>query len=383
MRKKQRNGLLVSIQHLLGEMLCRVAGGGGQSVLVQLPAQGGVRDDGVQCRCKLGFVLPLPAVEAVFHHAIQAGVRTAGHRQTAGHALEVGQALGLALGGADEDIAHAVPPGHLIGLDHAHKADAVGQLQLLCQCFQVRPGGTVAHKHQPWAVLLRLRGQQTHQLGVVLLGSQTAQREEDGIPFRDAQLCPHPGLFLAVVLRRAKGGQVDAGGHCDHRAADPVAVEHGAHLFGGGQHEGAIAREDAGGLFGGHPAQTLTEEKVLGIIFVDSMVGMYHRAVAPAGHPLCQHKGRKLALRMDDLRAPGFQLVQPVGDGQSARRTDPHARVDPLRADAAHIQDAVFLMGMAILGKGHHPHVMAQRQQLVVQQLHRAHHTVDHWGPCI
>lgn len=38
----QRNGLLVSIQHLLGEMLCRVAGGGGQSVLVQLPAQGGV-----------------------------------------------------------------------------------------------------------------------------------------------------------------------------------------------------------------------------------------------------------------------------------------------------------------------------------------------------
>ena len=130
-------------------------------------------------------------------------------------------------------------------------------------------------------------------------------------------------------------------------------------------------------------AQTLTEEKVLGIILVDSMVGMYHRAVAPAGHPLCQHKGRKLALRMDDLRAPGFQLVQPVGDGQSARRTDPHARVDPLRADAAHIQDAVFLMGMAILGKGHHPHVVAQRQQLVVQQLHRAHHTVDHWGPCI
>lgn len=61
----QRNGLLVSIQHLLGEMLCRVAGGGGQSVLVQLPAQGGIRDDGVQCRCKLGFVLPLPAVEAV------------------------------------------------------------------------------------------------------------------------------------------------------------------------------------------------------------------------------------------------------------------------------------------------------------------------------
>ena len=38
----QRNGLLVSIQHLLSEMLCRVAGGGGQSVLVQLPAQGGV-----------------------------------------------------------------------------------------------------------------------------------------------------------------------------------------------------------------------------------------------------------------------------------------------------------------------------------------------------
>ena len=46
----QRNGLLVSIQHLLGEMLCRVAGGGGQSVLVQLPAQGGIRDDGVQCQ---------------------------------------------------------------------------------------------------------------------------------------------------------------------------------------------------------------------------------------------------------------------------------------------------------------------------------------------
>ena len=63
----QRNGLLVSIQHLLGEMLCRVAGRGGQSVLVQLPAQGGVRDDGVQRRCKLGFVLPLPAVEAVFN----------------------------------------------------------------------------------------------------------------------------------------------------------------------------------------------------------------------------------------------------------------------------------------------------------------------------
>lgn len=39
----QRNGLLVSIQHLLGEMLCRVAGGGGQSVLAQLPTQGGVR----------------------------------------------------------------------------------------------------------------------------------------------------------------------------------------------------------------------------------------------------------------------------------------------------------------------------------------------------
>ena len=55
----QRNGLLVSIQHLLGEMLCRVAGRGGQSVLVQLPAQGGVRDDGVQCRCKLGFCQPL------------------------------------------------------------------------------------------------------------------------------------------------------------------------------------------------------------------------------------------------------------------------------------------------------------------------------------
>lgn len=80
------------------------------------------------------------------------------------------------------------------------------------------------------------------------------------------------------------------------------SVEHGAHLFGGGQHEGAIAREVQVAFSAGHPAQTLTEEKVLGIILVDSMVGMYHRAVAPAGHPLCQHKGRKLALRMDDLR---------------------------------------------------------------------------------
>ena len=29
------------------------------------------------------------------------------------------------------------------------------------------------------------------------------------------------------------------------------------------------------------------------------------------------------------------------------------------------------------------PEVMAQCQQLVVQQLQRAHHTVDHRGPCI
>lgn len=135
------------------------------------------------------------------------GSARAEHRQTGGHALEVGQALGLALGGADEDIAHAVPPGYLIGLDHAHKADTVGQLQLLCQCFQVRPGGAVAHKHQPRAVLLRLRSQQTHQLGVVLLGSQTAQREQDGIPFRMPssarsgpflRRCPAPGQRRSV-----------------------------------------------------------------------------------------------------------------------------------------------------------------------------------------
>ena len=201
---------------------------------------------------------------------------------------------------------------------------------------------------------------------MVFLSRKASQRDQNGGILGDAQFCPQLCLALAAVLRRAEGGQVDAGGHRDHGAAHAVAVQQHPHLLSGGQQQRAVAGKQPGGILHRGTAQPLTGEHILGVVLVDGVVSMHDGAVAALGQPPRHHEGGKFTLRMDDFRAPGGQLIQPLGNRKRTGRTDPDVRVDHLGPQTAHIDDAVFLVGMVVLRKRHHPDIVAQGQQLMI-----------------
>ena len=324
-----------------------------------------------------GGVLPLPAVDAVFHHALQAGVRPDDGGQPAGQRLKVGQALGLALGGADKGVPRLVVPHHLGGGHHAGKHHPVHQAQVGGLLLQLGADRAVPHEQQQGPLARRLFGQQAEQLAVVFFGGQPPHRDQDGLlPFRQAQ-----GAAQGRLVLRGDGAeslQVDAGGHRVHRAADPVLVQHGGHLAGGGQDGVAPAREQLGQLFDRHMAAALAGDQVAGVIFVGGVVGVHQGAVAPPGQLPRRQKGRELALRVDHVGPPVGQGPHPAVPRGKA---DPRPGVHPVGAQAAQVDHAVSLVRVAVRRESQHLDVVAQGQELTPQQGHRPDDAVDRRRP--
>ena len=312
-----------------------------------------------------GGVLPLPAVDAVLHHAVQTGVRPDDGGQAAGQRLKVGQALRLALGGADKGVPCLVVPHHLGGRHHPGKHHTVHQAQIGGLLFQLGADRAVPHEQQQGPRPGRLFGQQAQQFAVVLFGGQPPHRHQDGLPFRQAQRAAEGGL-----VRRVDGVerfQINAGGHGVDRAADPVPVQQTGDFAGGGQDGVAPARQKFGQFFHRHMAAALAGDQVAGIVLVYGVVGVHQRAAAPPGQLPRRQEGGKLALGVDHIGAPVGQGPHPAVPG---RKADPRAGVHPVSAAAAQIDHAVFFIGMAVRREGQHPDVVALGQQFPPQQRH-------------
>ena len=129
------------------ELFFRVGLHGAAGVL----AQGGKLCTLGQCSGKCGQLVGRvvgPAGLALTHQGIQAGVNPAKQRQACRHGLDIGKALRLTRGRADEHIPQRVVTRHLGGRDSPGEKHAVGHVQGLRLLFQCRTLGTVADDEQ-------------------------------------------------------------------------------------------------------------------------------------------------------------------------------------------------------------------------------------------
>ena len=166
---------------------------------------------------KVIFLRVLPAVDALLRHAVQTGVPPAEEGQPGPQCLQIGEPLGLAGRGADEQISQLIVAAHLIRRHHAGKYNVSVQMQLLRQLLQRPPVRAIPHQQErDWS--FEKPGYCPEQFGAVFLPRQPPQVEKNGPVIRDAQALPQDTCLGRTCRLRL----CDSGGDHIERALHTV-----------------------------------------------------------------------------------------------------------------------------------------------------------------
>ena len=241
-------------------------------------------------------------------------------RQSCGHSLDVGQALGLAGGGTDKYIPQRVVAGHLGRRDGPYENHAVSHAEALRLLFQHGALWAVADDEQNGArqILHRI-----DKFCCVFFLGQPSQAEQDGLVClfrRQAQAAAQ-----GIIPGHSKALQVQPRGDDTHRAVHAVARQQAADLGRGSDDCVAVGADHAGEQRRHLAPHAAAGGKVVGVIFVHRVIGVDKRCARSVRNPACRGKSAELALRVDNIRVP----VDQITDGTiQCRGAHPGSGVD-------------------------------------------------------
>ena len=314
----------------------------------------------------------LPAVLSLQDDALQAEIRPAQGGHAGGQCLDVGQTLGLAGGGADEQVPQPVPLRHLLRGHHAGKDHCRGlQPQIVGHLLQPGPVRTIPHQQQRHRAAAQ-GGPELQQLLDVLLLRKAPHAHQHSVFRRDAQAGPQnrPAHGIALLL---EAPQVDARRHHEDRAANAIALQQSPHLAGGGDHAVHLGSYPAGESRHRTSAPPDAGGEVVGVVLIHRVVGVDQGDIQLLRDAAGQEKGAELTLGVDHIRPPVHQLPYPAARHGGA---EAGAGIDPSGVYGADGGDAVPGPGVERLGQRQDPDLMAPALQLPLQVFHRGDHTV-------
>ena len=151
-----------------------------------------------------------------------------------------------------------------------------------------------------------------------------------------------------------KGPQVYAGGDDVHLAPDAVAQQQAADFLRGSDHAVGPVGDPAGKQSHRLVPPLLNGGKIVGVVLIDRVIGMYQRDIQLLGNFSGQKEGAEFALGVNYVRAPAQQIPHiPAAQSSSQPRTG----VNQPGTEGSDVGDALPAAGEGGLRQRQHPHL--------------------------